>query len=103
MTLYFEPADSVLAAHARFVRAVVDEIRPPDFHGTMVFEQYWRDSPVAVTLRAEGIRAAVSTMAVNDFYGAEGESCIRETLRCLFDAAVKERDENRSSLADEAR
>ncbi len=100
MKIHFEPRSTSVVVHERHIKAVIEELKPPAFDGSLVVTQYWRESPVELTLRAEGNRPFKSSMTTNDYYGAEGELRLRETLMHLFENALKEWDEKQSKPTD---
>ena len=100
MKICFEPQSPPVVAHERLVRAVVDEIKPADFCGVLLVEQYWRDRPVQISLRAEGNRTVTSSMPLAEYYGADGERHLRDALTRLFAAALEEWKEKKSKPTD---
>ena len=51
MKFYFEPESTFVVTHERKVRAIVDEINPATFDGSLLVSHYWSDHPVQLTLR----------------------------------------------------
>jgi hypothetical protein len=100
MKIHFEPQSTFVVVRERHIRAVVEELKPRGFDGSLVVTQFWRDSPVQITLRAEGIQPVASRMEINDYYGADGEQHLRKTLTHLFEVALKEWDETHPHPAD---
>jgi hypothetical protein len=93
MKIRFEPLSTNVVVHERHINALVREMTPPAFDGSLVVTQYWRDSPVELTLRAEGNRPFSSSISTHEYYGPEGERRLREALMQLFEKALGEWDE----------
>ena len=100
MRIHFQPQSTFVVVHERHIKAVINEIKPPSFDGSLVLTQYWKDSPVEITLRAEGNRPFTSSMPSSEYYGENGERRLRETLMHLFEVALKEWDEKHSGPPD---
>jgi hypothetical protein len=98
MKIRFEPQTPFIVVHERHIKAVVDAIRPPRFDGSLVVAQPLRDSPVEITLSAEGNRPCKSSMAPSEYYGADGKRRLCDTLMQLFNTALKEWDEKHPGL-----
>jgi hypothetical protein len=61
MNIHFEPESNRVLIHERHVRAVVDEIKPAAFDGSLPVSHHWPDYPVQLTSRDESNRPVTVT------------------------------------------